>query len=1540
VADTTVPFFNEKDKEEEETQESSLKEKMDFVLSRAKENRTDGSTRELATYNEEQMDYILSTGRNVRTAISRLKDISGATPDFPPTSFLGGAVRGATAGIVGEEPRGGWGIAGEATGTLASIVGMTIAFKRAMPGGVGRLANIAKEVTAGLAADTAYMAASPEDEDALTYGVMVGANIAFPIIGELISAGRHIPFKLEDGRVVKTSIEGAGRTEAKSATEDFLETANLKVVSDEETTASGFIDPPEFNPGEYTKQGINFKTQAEVDIANTVQQTRRVSNRYTKLHEEYENELGEILNVSDKKLYQANRQAERDAIQEFLDGRTITDEQELVLRESWSKLGKEREYLNEYNKAYIGERLTKGTNKFNPKQWQKQVDELERKLETIRENTELGLPAHAGRASREKVLTQLDKSSVAHLKTLENDSIIRTGIDDIKKTLQRLTEDPAKAAISMGYTKTRLFQEEFPQALGFLSRVEDPLLRREAAFEVYEQLTKQQDKIDRTVRQSVAIALKADPQAKAEAELIERTLSSGQKLNTDDLTALRPKLARYITNRMSDEIVLPENNALLQQQLKEMDAKLAGAKPEEIPALRQERKAMKDQAVKELLSDPVALRETVQRIGDKQLGDATDLFFAAAGDRTAAASLLARRNMGAVDTQARVAARNLKNNTRPNASGGEPPYRPNDEYGHGSPDEILAHTEDDLNPIRRLLGTLEVSVEVSLKKAKSVVGREFFNDTRGWLGRITTARNDFLEELKNWTTFRLNPFYDYVEGLGKDTEKQVWNLIDSVSTTSNRMIDEGYALHNIEAAIKEMVSTQSNPKIREAYRQFRQITDELYDNLNVTIRNHNDLVEQGLRRGKVIDQLAYRPGYVPFFYEGGYQLRIVGNNGNVFTHFVDDRHAAVELLTDLYKGGQVQGRVVLEPRFADDVIDMANFTVPGQSLDDVFGISADRVQTLFDSKKLNADTLHDAFWGNRLRRTLSLDEQRLQTKQAVEVASRLAYKYKHYFPVAQEGQSLVRTAKDLSLHNYADAIKTYTDDLLGRSRDTEKIVEKHIKSFLDLITSTIPASRSVLSAMGVTPNGRIVRGMTSGLTFLGRLSTLGFNPAAAMVQWLIMPTNVATVIGFRNGFAGLRELSRVKNTDEFLRLTRKAGLHINPANIGMAERLELPRSLSTRAARMRQFVDYISMYMFNGAENTIRSATLLGARRFGKQLARKLSNGKEVTTWQEHMLDDIASTLGKRVDDADVLDEFSVKMMRRTNFDFDITGLSELARNPLARPFMQFKTYFFKEYEFLFGGGLPLTNRERFIALGMFSTIGGLFAIPFADELDQFSTAIFGFSPKMWVHAHMPEIFSAGVLSYAGVDFSSKAQIGSLTRAFSPDGMWGVFPSKVMQQYKSYMGGNAGALDSILGLSTAVRAATQGFELASTGRISDKYGQTVATLDQTGPLGPLQVAMGLPPKSMTQAQTISTAAYRLEKKQKSRDAAAIRAYMDAFDAKDTAEANRIKREAELSDEQIRAAKQKRKESRLEGLKRRTSKKVLEQIGPNVDKLQR
>jgi hypothetical protein len=327
-------------------------------------------------------------------------------------------------------------------------------------------------------------------------------------------------------------------------------------------------------------------------------------------------------------------------------------------------------------------------------------------------------------------------------------------------------------------------------------------------------------------------------------------------------------------------------------------------------------------------------------------------------------------------------------------------------------------------------------------------------------------------------------------------------------------------------------------------------------------------------------------------------------------------------------------------------------------------------------------------------------------------------------------------------------------------------------------------------------------------------------------------------------------------------------------------------------------------------------------------------------TWQEHMLDDIASTLGKRVDDADVLDEFSVKMMQRTNFDFDVTGLSELARNPLTKPFAQFKTYFFKEYEFLFGGGLPLTNRERFMSLGMFATIGGLFALPFADEVDQFSTSIFGFSPKMWVHAHMPEIFSAGVLSYAGVDFSSKAQVGSLTRAFSPDGMWGVFPSKVMQQYRSYMGGNAGALDSVLGLSTAVRGASQAFELATTGRVSDKYGQTVATMNQTGPLGPAMIALGLPPKSMSLAQQISSSVHALEKKQSARDRTGIRMYLEALDAKDIGEASRIKRQYELSDQQIKAAKEKRKMSFLEALQRRTSNKVMTQVGGAGQKLDR
>ena len=308
------------------------------------------------------------------------------------------------------------------------------------------------------------------------------------------------------------------------------------------------------------------------------------------------------------------------------------------------------------------------------------------------------------------------------------------------------------------------------------------------------------------------------------------------------------------------------------------------------------------------------------------------------------------------------------------------------------------------------------------------------------------------------------------------------------------------------------------------------------------------------------------------------------------------------------------------------------------------------------------------------------------------------------------------------------------------------------------------------------------------------------------------------------------------------------------------------------------------------------------------------------------MLNDIGAELGKRIDHADVLDEYAVRIMKKTNFDFDITGLSEIARNPLLKPFAQFKTYFFKEIEFLMGG-VPLSAKERFISLGMFGAIGGMFAIPGADEIDQWSTSIFGISPKVWVMNNMPEVFGAGLGATIGLDFSQKANIGTLSRALSPEGIWGVAPSKAAYQYKQYAKGNLSATDAFLGSFSVMKGIGQAIELQSTGRVSDQYDQTLVHADDLNMVQKIGIGMGISPTPMSKAITATRYKHVQEKRQSARDRAALRDYVDAYFERDYVTANEIAKKNELSKAQIDRAIKKRRQTAGDVLREGMSKKV-------------
>jgi len=1335
----------------------------------------------------------------------------------------------------------------------------------------------------------------------LSYGVMAGVNVLVP--WGLSRFGKVVANVDEFGNIVESlGVAGRKGITVSDEIDNIIDVSKTNIREDITPRSVDQIQKELNYPTGYKLKGDTAQTQTEVYVNDIVQKTDSYRIRRDKLTDEWQAATHKLTNnpTEMKKGYKAMN---RYVIEELRDLKTISSEEQIEILNAFDRVSpanQKRLYDTVSDSLDVHYTTKAGTR--TPRQMAAVRERIASRLETMEDNLNLGLSANATKADRTLRAKEIEALAQKHIKTLVSDEVLSASRAGIKKSMEELVKDPASNAMTHQFAKGDAFNIRFPQAMAYMHQIDDPVLRADTLNTVYTQLLKESDVLDRSVQASIKYATsRAKPQGLEDTERIVSLIEKGLPIRPEEFDSLRPILASFITKRLRDHLIIPDNQGTIRTSLAKLNEELKHIGKDEnlIKGVIAKQEQLKNQYIQQISQDPNMVKQLANSMGDHELAQAVDLHYATLGDPNAAASLIVRRNQNPLRTQTDIVLQDLHNNPTGTSSrvGGN-------EHVIDPPEREFVQ-EKDLNIFRRMLGSLDVGAEQGLKYAKTSAGKQVFRDVKRWLDRAITVRNEFLTDLNVWTREKLQPFYDYTGALDDQSRRATYHALDTVAQGADDRLKAGRTFAEVEEWIREYTHGLS-PAAKKGYDMYRSMTDDLYDNVNAAIRQHNSLVNQGIRKGSLIDEVEYRPGYMPYFYEGSYEVNWTHVNGSQMTQMVHNRKEAMSFLQSIHDGGQLQGRISLRPLIMEDVEDAIQFTTPGQSLEDLFGIDGKELNDLFANKKITDKNLHQVFWGSKLSRRLSLHDQKIDTDTALNMAARFSFRFKHYAPLYQEGQLLIKDLDRLGLENWRDAIKVYGNDLLGRSRDSEALLEKKIRSVIDLVTDNVPASAGLLKSWGYSPRGRVVRGVSSGLTMAGRMMALGFNPATALVQWFILPTNVAPVIGFGNIVRGMRELASIRNTKEFATLMQRAGLHINPANIGMAERLDLPKALTTRLSRTTNFLDWASMYMFNGSENTIRASTILGARRHGKDIARSMqSTARSKWTWQQEMLHDVATELGKPVTNADVLDQYAIKIMRRTNFDFDITGLSELSRNPVLKPFMQFKTYFLKEYEMLFGGGLPLTAKERLMSLAMFTTIGGAFALPFADELDQLSTYAFGFSPRLWVMQNMPEMASTGIGGVIGIDMAGKANIGSLTRAFS-NNFFGVAPSKVGTQLNSYMQGNAGALDAMTGSFSFLKGIGQTKELLQTGRVSDKYGQTLATSEQIGTGGAIAMALGLPPKSLARAMTLSNLSHRLDEKQKVRDRAGLRLYYEAKAKGNMKEADRIKEEYELSNRQLKA----------------------------------
>ncbi len=774
---------------------------------------------------------------------------------------------------------------------------------------------------------------------------------------------------------------------------------------------------------------------------------------------------------------------------------------------------------------------------------------------------------------------------------------------------------------------------------------------------------------------------------------------------------------------------------------------------------------------------------------------------------------------------------------------------------------------------------------------------------------------------------KLNPLFDTLTASIKDVSPEAsesgLKLIKEISHRANVMIvEQGQSDIAVQAVIDSMLQNAS-PDALAIYKNYRVIGDWILDTVNESIGRYNALIKDGIISAAPLSTVPRRPGWVPFIYKGDYVVKVYNVEGRqISTDFVDDAEGLVKSLKRTLgaEGNtEVQGRVVVEPKFLTEASDMEVMGPFMKDLKSIFGRDADEIRKLIGAGRLTKDTVNDVFLNNLLPRTLNLEERTIDVIPALFMNASSALRFANYASLVKRGQNLSRLFIDTNRPRLGKYISTYMNDLLGRSRGFEKDLDEILKKGVAFLHK-VPGFSPLLDSFGITENGRVLRSVVSGLTFLGRASVLGLNVGSAIINTMIFGTNVAPKIGFGNAAFALRNAYRMlgKNSP-YKRMLKYAGIEYMPTAFGMREIMTTPDMFIGRGSRYVQKLDSLFMWLFNTSENMTRALTVIGADRQAKQISRRLIKGKVPKTRDERMLSDIAKEKGLAIDHETVRMEFSKRQMLGTNFNFDATDLPELMRNPTLKPFLQFKTFFTKELEFLFAG--DLTKAELAKALGMLGALGGAVAMPGINEIDWLSRATLGYSPKLFIEDNLPEIPAIGFASMFGLNLSNRVAFGDLFFAADPQNLFGIAPARIFQGLKAVSQGRPERAAAFI-TPVAFRNFFDAIDLLSGGEIRSPFtGQAVLTKEEiTNPIQLLGRAVGFR-TTVEEKQRLRVRAAQAFKNKNIRDRrAGMTAYINAVRRGDFKEASKIQREHGFNKAQINAAVRRLSRSRQQIIK--------------------
>ncbi len=162
-----------------------------------------------------------------------------------------------------------------------------------------------------------------------------------------------------------------------------------------------------------------------------------------------------------------------------------------------------------------------------------------------------------------------------------------------------------------------------------------------------------------------------------------------------------------------------------------------------------------------------------------------------------------------------------------------------------------------------------------------------------------------------------------------------------------------------------------------------------------------------------------------------------------------------------------------------------------------------------------------------------------------------------------------------------------------------------------------------------------------------------------------------------------------------------------------------------------------------------------------------------------------------------------------------------LARDPVSKPYMQFKTFVTQEIEFLLGQKIPLTRAQQIKAWGIFGLLGGAMGMPFVTDINNFTNLFFEVDIEQWMANNAPDVVNYGVPALIGQGYSIR-QMAGFPEVADSFGMTnfpgGVLQGKARSAWYNYKTGRRSGLEAFVRSSTIADRIWQTAELTEHGR--------------------------------------------------------------------------------------------------------------------------